>query len=378
MAEKKSLDSIQVLRGIAALAVVICHSCYMVLDNGTRPGYLNRLGMFRDLGGAGVDVFFVISGFIMVFVAQNAFGRPGAAGQFWLKRLVRIAPLYWLYTTLMLLLILSRFAMKNAVFSLDYTIKSYLFIPAFNPTSGLSLPEPLLASGWTLSYEMFFYLVFGLWILYGRLETLIPFVLCCFAGALIAAQFIGMDSAIGAFFGQPIMFEFLFGVIAGIAYVKGWRLTRRSSLACVAVAAAFFALSIFARPELSLRWIFWGLPAGLLVQGALGLGVGTGRVGAAFVRLGDSSYTLYLQHAFVTLTVGGLLKRSIVVHKLPPDLLIAVVVAVCVWLGWLAHKHFEKPMNQWLAGRLFAPRPKSYPAVADLGGIKPAQTEQSA
>jgi peptidoglycan/LPS O-acetylase OafA/YrhL len=373
MAEKKCLESVQILRGIAALAVVIHHACLMVLENGAKPALLNQFGYFTDLGASGVDIFFVISGFIMVFVSHQSFGRPNAASEFWLKRLVRIVPLYWIYTTIMLLLVLSPFAMKHAVFSLSYTVKSYLFIPAFIPGSTMSLPQPLLIPGWTLFYEMFFYLILGTWLRFGRLETLVPFVLCCFSLSLMASRVLGDGSAVGAFLGQPIMFEFLFGVIVGYAFVKGRHLSPRGSLACVWVAVAFFVLSIFARPALASRWIFWGLPSALLLYGAVGLSVGKGKLVSYLVGLGDSSYTLYLQHAFVILVVGGFLKRSILVHQLPPDLLIVLTVIGCTVLGWFSYLYLEKPMNTWLAKR-FTTRPRQTPSVPEsIASVKSAE-----
>jgi peptidoglycan/LPS O-acetylase OafA/YrhL len=132
------------------------------------------------------------------------------------------------------------------------------------------------------------------------------------------------------------------------------------------------------RPALELRWVFWGLPAAVLVYGAAGLAVERGAVSSAFVKLGDASYTLYLQHAFITLTLGGLLKRGIAVHRLPPDFLIVLTVTACVPLAWLGYVVLERPMNQWLASRLFAPRRVASPDAFPLTGINPAETEPGA
>jgi len=371
MSEKKSLDSIQILRGIAALAVVVHHACLMVSENGSRTGWLNRLGYFPDLGAAGVDIFFVISGFIMVYVSREAFGRPRAEWQFWQKRIVRIVPLYWFYTTLMLLLVLSPFAMKHAVFSPGYAIKSYLFIPAFIPGSGFTLPQPLLATGWTLCYEMFFYFIFGLWLRWGKLMTLVPFILCAFLLSMAGSRLLGSGSAIGVFLGQPMMFEFLYGVIVGVIFVKVGPPARLVARACLTLAAICFAVSIFARAELAWRWLFWGLPSGLLIYGAVGLTIGKGLVARAWARLGDASYTLYLMHVFVTLTLGGILRRGIVLPRVPSDLLIGATVVLCVFLSWFAYLYLELPLGRWLSGRAGTSR-RAAPETC-LAGTKAAE-----
>ena len=371
MAEKQSLDSIQILRGIAALAVVFHHACGTVAENAPHPAWLNQIGRLPEFGAAGVDIFFIISGFIMVYVSRDAFGRSGAAQLFWRKRLIRIFPLYWLYTTLMLLLVLSPFAMQHAVFSLSYTIKSYLLIPAFNPGSALTLPQPLLQVGWTLSYELLFYFIFGTWLYLGKIKTLVPFVLGCFILAFASSPVLPPGSPLGAFLGQPILFEFLYGVIVGVVFLQGWRVQSTAALACVLIAAGAFAISIFVHPELPMRWLFWGLPAALLVYGSLGLQPRANWLNSTLLALGDASYTLYLQHAFITLAIGGLLKRSIIVHRIQPDLLIAMIVAGCALLAWFSYKYLELPMNTWLAQRFIGPRRAVISPAADSYTVLP-------
>ena len=135
-----TLVSIQALRVIAAFMVLAFHVSLEVAK-------LTPAAVLTP-GSAGVDLFFVISGFVMLYSSERLFGRPWASAQFFKRRLVRIVPLYWLATTALVLLV-APFAGTKAV------IASLLFWPY--PAGG----APLLNVGWTLNIEMFFYLVFA-------------------------------------------------------------------------------------------------------------------------------------------------------------------------------------------------------------------------
>jgi peptidoglycan/LPS O-acetylase OafA/YrhL len=130
---------------MAALAVVLFHVSDMLMQYTDRHGVFCRFASIWHTGAAGVDLFFIISGFVMVQSTQGKFQQNGSSKEFMLRRLIRIVPLYWLYTSVMLILVLLPFTLKNHDFSGPYTVKSYLFIPAFNPANGLDLP--LLAQG---------------------------------------------------------------------------------------------------------------------------------------------------------------------------------------------------------------------------------------
>ena len=147
----KELLAIQYLRGIAALMVVVVHI----------PVQLSRMGFNGDWPeflNIGVDIFFVISGFIMWTTTFD--GRVGVA-QFLSRRLVRIAPLYWALTSITVLVMLAAPTLvQSGKLDLQHVITSYLFVASQHPVT--QLMEPILVPGWTLNYEMFFYVVFAL------------------------------------------------------------------------------------------------------------------------------------------------------------------------------------------------------------------------
>ncbi|MBV8536835.1 MAG: acyltransferase, partial [Alphaproteobacteria bacterium] len=147
--------SIQILRGIAALLVVVCHAGVMA---GDRFGAVGQHLLLRA-GAAGVDIFFPISGFVMVISSINLAGRPDGWWVFLERRIVRVVPLYWLATTLKLVMIVAvpSIALHAAV-TTTHVLGSYFFVFVPNPNGG---SMPLVPVGWTLNYEMFFYAVFA-------------------------------------------------------------------------------------------------------------------------------------------------------------------------------------------------------------------------
>src|SRR5215467_2504234 len=149
-----TIPAIQFLRALAAAAVVAFHVRFDFVNNVSPPGFLPAA---FNLGAAGVDLFFVISGFVMVYSSESLFGRPNAPATFLLRRIVRIVPLYWLMTSVMLAYVLARgFGPSDA--SPQLALASYFFIPYRRPSGAM---DPLYGIGWTLNYEMFFYVVFA-------------------------------------------------------------------------------------------------------------------------------------------------------------------------------------------------------------------------
>ncbi len=156
------IASIQILRALAALMVVFSHVQADSFDTANRAG--QHFAGFHMLPlNAGVDLFFVISGFIMVYASRRLFGTPRAGAQFMARRIARIVPLYWLATSLALILLGYEAARGKGAFPGVWEIlASFGFIPFARPQDGLV--QPVTGVGWTLNYEMFFYAVFALFV----------------------------------------------------------------------------------------------------------------------------------------------------------------------------------------------------------------------
>ena len=152
------LSSIQVLRGVAASLVVFLH-ILASLDAYYDSSILYDFPSLISFLESGVDIFFVISGFIMFAVTKNKFGQ-GYALNFIKRRIFRVVPLYWTLTLLYAsLLIVFPSAFQNAVFDIYKLIQSLLFIPHHNVSGDIM---PVVSVGWTLNYEMYFYLCFAI------------------------------------------------------------------------------------------------------------------------------------------------------------------------------------------------------------------------
>ena len=300
----RQIASIQSLRAFAALIVVIGHAQTEALVAAAKQG-----SGFAPLSllpwGAGVDLFFVISGFIMVVASGRLFATPGGAGTFATRRLKRIVPLYWLFTTLYVLI---QFATHKPVDG-GSLAASYLFWP--HDTYGDGVLRPIFALGWTLNYEMFFYALFSL-------AVLLP---CRRAVALVASLLV-VGVAVGrvvplptgplAFWTQPIVLEFALGMGLGLAWREGVRLgggprvvLALAGLLCLGydTMGSSHQASTWITPTDLWRLAGWGLPAAaLLASAALARKPATsGLLGT--VALGDASYALYLVHPFIVGTM---------------------------------------------------------------------------
>jgi peptidoglycan/LPS O-acetylase OafA/YrhL len=271
--------TIQYLRAIAASLVVIHHALAALI--------VTSIGLF------GVDLFFVISGYVMWATTTDGQRTPLS---FWAARIVRIVPLYWVFTTLYIVVaLLMPSGVSYAVFDPLFLVKSYLFIPAAHPTLGVVAPVYTL--GWTLNYEMFFYLLFGV-------ALFIPSRLSRFAtlvAAFLALVTIGRwvsGGPVVATYTDPILLEFLAGIV--LAMLSPWLMRQAAVLGGLLILASAAFLIIVAAAGLPWeRALASGVPAAGIVAGALVLEPlarkAPSRLG---LLLGDASYSIYLAHPF--------------------------------------------------------------------------------
>jgi peptidoglycan/LPS O-acetylase OafA/YrhL len=290
--EKAFLPWVQALRAFAALAVAFYHIAHDDIGNGGDPaGWFAAITRFFPWD-AGVDIFFVISGFVIVHASAKLFGAPGGPLVFLRRRLRRIVPLYWIMTTIFLLVLLAGGTIHGAIGGPGYIAASFLFIPWPRPDG---LMQPVFSLGWTLNFEMFFYAVFTPFLLLAR-HWAVP------GAILVLSALVGFGIAVGfanpqlSFWSNPIIMEFCAGMI--IAMAPPGRLKLPARLLLVALAVAGLHIATAAPP--AWRALAYGGPAVALVASAA-LGA-PGRVSGPekwLVRLGDASYAMYLVHPFV-------------------------------------------------------------------------------
>jgi exopolysaccharide production protein ExoZ len=293
--------SIQYLRALAAVMVVLFHTASHVDKVHALPGAYAKFA-------AGVDIFFVISGFIMWQTTANTAATPSG---FMRKRLARIVPLYWLATIAMFgMLFVSGTIAEGTTADARHLLASLFFLPHETPGDPGTY-YPVYRSGWTLNYEMFFYIVFSACLLVKAKTARIAALLLTFA-ALAAAGRVLAPAGLAGFYTDTILLEFAAGVLIA-AYCAGERPVPPPLLAGAALAAGVAGLAFVSasHPAPGARVLEWGIPAALILFGAVNLDRNrlAGHV-AAFKFLGDASYSLYLTHVF---SIGAV---AVLWHKL--------------------------------------------------------------
>lgn len=336
-----TIVSIQVLRGLAALLVVGFHLEIVLGKYGAGPFAFGAPPSHAD---SGVDLFFVLSGFVMTTIAAGRYGSPAAAGQFLFRRAWRIVPLYWLYTTLVVAIMLLAPGMANSSSPGQSILASYLLWP--------QQQLPVLTVGWTLVHEAFFYLVMAAVIAFAR-ERLLPWILLCWALLTVAAHAWPPASSTpwARLLSNPLSLEFIAGALAGLYWR---RLPGGLGLPLVLAGVLGFIGSLYwlhgkppAELPVLLRVLHFGLPAALLVLGAV---IHENTAAARFPRLlagiGDSSYSLYLSHVFV-ISLAGRLWMASGWNQTPLQyaLFASATLAACVGAGWLSWRLLEQPLQ---------------------------------
>jgi exopolysaccharide production protein ExoZ len=345
------LDAIQALRALAASSVCVGHTIYETRLYAGR----DALASVPHLPwAAGVDVFFIISGFIMMHTFGARFAEPGAPWSFMERRLLRIVPSYWFFTTaLVIVAMLLPGKLDSTKLTTEHAVLSYLFIPHLAPGERPTI-HPLFSLGWTLVYEMFFYLCFSLALRLRRTAGLTA-LLGGFIALHIGARLGLFGTALGMFFGDTILFEFLVGIGLYLLSERG-RLSWPQSLACAAIGAVGFAVHLALGVQ-GLRLFGYGM-LGLAV---FGLGVqlpSRTRAGwmAALVLLGDASYALYLSHPF-TLEAIELVAKRLVPRVVVEQPWFAAGYFLLCYVGThiaavVFYKLAERPVTSWLNSRV--------------------------
>ncbi|MDY6949224.1 MAG: acyltransferase [Pseudomonadota bacterium] len=329
--------NLQILRAFAAFSVVLHHVTDM-LEN-----YIANIDTGIYFFHGGVDIFFVISGFVMCAAVES---RPQSPRAFLAARLARIVPIYWLLTGVAALALLAGLHLFGwPGFSWHQLIGSLLFFPTFQDGHFL---KPILFVGWTLNFEMLFYVLFAISLFAKSIQVQRLLVVAMLIGLVLANQIIGGELL--SIWGHAMVLEFL-GGMAVWTLLKKWTPTRvQSASAIVAGAIAFPGAQLFFTVEtLSANpQMFFGVPAALLVLGAAGLEQhGLFLKNKPMLLLGDASYSLYLVHIFVFAAVG---KASVVIglNQSFSGLVITIAAAVggSLVASLLFHLFVERPLNQ--------------------------------
>jgi exopolysaccharide production protein ExoZ len=322
---------------------------------------------------AGVDFFFVLSGFVMIYAHWHDIGRPDRVKRYCAKRFLRIYPPYWVITALIVTIYLldPSYGDENrrdlaklfcSIFLLPYT------------------SQPVIGQAWTLVHEMFFYGLFSLVIIFGR-KALFGFVVWAICILLWQAPHIN-DYQSDPLFAFPVSFylspyniEFIFGVGIGLLVRGGWHYLSRTLALCgitlfvlalifvdyrivgdLVARLAFSAAAAIA--VLGLASLPWRIPV---------------RLAATMVILGAASYPLYLVHPMIETVVIHVLLKFGSAH-VSPWVVMVILVSSAIVGGLLFAYGVERPLNRILQGRLLPSHvpiaPLSVSPIAPVGSIE--------
>lgn len=328
------LLSIQYLRAVAALLVVLVHC-------GTVLAVMGISGKVSEAASVGVDLFFVISGFIMVYTTNQ---KPVGALAFFLNRLARVAPIYWLLTlVLFVIALVAPQVLGSTDASMANLLRSLLFIP-YERNDGTV--RPVLFVGWSLNYEMFFYLIFAVSLLLKSKIARYGFSLGVIVGLVVFGEIVRPAQPELRFFTRPIILEFVLGMLLAEAYP---RLPATRWAACIAggVLCAAFALLIPSALIDGIRYPVAAIPAALVVGACLILDrarvVPEWRAG---LLIGNASYSLYLTHPFVAQAITKIAQRSQMLKPgTAPFIVLAILIASCV-VASLVWRYVEVPLGR--------------------------------
>jgi peptidoglycan/LPS O-acetylase OafA/YrhL len=337
-----TLFTIQALRAIAAGAVVSLHALVMLVHN---AGYSFHIPIF---GASGVDLFFVISGFVMVYTTRGEFCQPNSTMAFIRRRIIRVVPIYWFYTTVLVLLLgFLPGLFSNLRFDLPHVISSYFFLLSKN---NVGYVGTMLQTGWTLCYEMYFYLLFALMLRLPE-RLFLPVAGIIFAAGIAVGE-LGIPVPVWLSVAtNPILIEFYLGAIIARLYLNGFYLSRFWSVVAIGVGIAVILASENVDQGLWPRVVYWGIPGGALLLGAISLERSGLRTPRLLVALGNSSYSLYLVHPFLMPALGKIWTSLQLGGLLHPAVLYIAGFCICVLAGHLSYLFLEKPATRWLSQR---------------------------
>lgn len=344
------LHNIQALRGVAALLVTLSH--LLIIERKYSSDQV--VGEWIELGMIGVDLFFVISGFIMVHIAWSFKRGFGAVCEYLFARVTRIYPLYWLVTGATFIVWLWR---PEIVFSSmagqPDMLKSVLLIPDDR--------LPFFAIGWTLIHEMFFYLVFAI-ALFFKPKFMLPF-LAIWAIALGVGILNGIHSTspLLEILFNPLSYEFLLGAFAAwILKMYNAPLAKTALALGIVLSVTCLVVALDRHNGMPStftdRAILFSVPCTFIVYGLSAIEIHGKVFSEALSKLGDWSYSLYLTH-IMSLSLLGRVWRKIEQPGIWDNVIVLIIMPIfAIFVSWVCYRWAEKPMLNMakkMRGRLF-------------------------
>jgi exopolysaccharide production protein ExoZ len=351
---RSKLTTLQVGRAVAALMVLFFHLGGTInAEKYYGLNFVPQLGVFR-FGDAGVEFFFVLSGFLITFIHYGDIGRREKIFSYLKKRLVRIYPTYWFCLTLVIVAALGFASLRETLPSGFFTyLFTYLLVPQDKTIVG-GTGAPVLGVAWTLQYEMFFYLSFALFIL-SRFAGFL--LLGAYLIGFVVVKFQGITGFPMDFIFAEYCFMFLFGAIVGVLYSRAIpvKLPKASFILGILGFALIAAVDVVYRDSSYLdnrmeRKLGYSLFSALMIYALVTL-EGAGAISVKnrlLLLIGDASYAIYLIHFPIVSAV-----TKFFYHLFPKTSYFAVgnflvCSLICIAAGIAIHLFFEKRILAYL------------------------------
>lgn len=345
---KEKLYSVQYLRGLAAILVVYLHAVLLQMSVGG-VSYQQNFYSLRSIGNCGVDLFFIISGFIICYISSEDSGIEKFK-RFIKKRFIRINPVFYVSCFLMFI---GYLLWSPNEYSLDTIIKTITILPIFD--SGEEFTYPLIYVGWTLSYEWAFYIFYSLFIAFSIVKRREIYLISIFFLLFLIGFFFPVREIHYIFITNPMFLEFVLGMLVAMAYRRIKKVPLIVTVLIGLIALLFYGYLIVGGHgqvgEAYLintgvytwhRFFLFGVPAMLLFISFLFL---EKRTSINYIRseklalLGDASYSIYLIHPILFYVIAHNFKEELAFIN--PDLLIILFVILAVVIGIIYHKLVE-------------------------------------
>jgi peptidoglycan/LPS O-acetylase OafA/YrhL len=326
---RSEIHSLQILRGVAAMMVVTNHFWGSVFG-----------GVFKFNGGFGVDLFFVLSGFLMVYTQSEKRGPI----KFFMGRVKRILPLYIIISLPLILMYIN----LHDIYPL---ISNILLLPSF----GNYHHELANGPAWTLVYEMIFYAFFSISLIISRNNIKACFISVgiIIASLYITTNIIGVEPRygwihLGYILGDSLMLDFAAGCVIAVAYqqLKIKPFIDFKILSLIVIGVIYIVLNVFDNA----RIYRFGIPAMVLILVAIYTKQGAGIFYKTLHIIGDASFSIYLAHIYFSYAIKATMltnHTSIEMTKLS----VVLLTIICVLFGIFINRTVEKPLMRFLSSK---------------------------
>jgi exopolysaccharide production protein ExoZ len=356
---KQQLNSLQLYRGLASILVVL-HHANIILDRELQQD--GSLKIFH-FGWVGVDFFFVLSGFIIFYIHQSDLGHSSRFKSFITKRFLRIYPLYWL--VLFCKILLSLIGESNSAIAQTSLVR-FIQILFLVPQPGTNLTN-FIGVSWTLTYEIFFYILFGMLILLKPKLSQIIGTIWIFGLIANVANLLPTERVfLLSFIFNIRNLEFIFGCLA--AYTVS-RFNKLNGKLLIGIALGMLTISIlntkYQETGISADSspLIYGIPFAILIVGSVALEKSTAiNIPPLLIYLGNASYSIYLTHGFILNNITRLYLKF--AQKYNPNLLSLradnilymaislLIVMLSIGFGCIIYSAIERPMTVALRGKV--------------------------